>query len=61
MASTDTHETIELLEAVFSMWSVSRLYNEEPLRLRESLETAVGRVRVSCEAVAGQSRRERGS
>jgi hypothetical protein len=28
------------------MWSVPRLYNEEQLRLRESLETAVRRVGV---------------
>jgi hypothetical protein len=44
MASTDTHTTVELLEAVFSVRSIPRLYNEEQLRLRESLETAVRRV-----------------
>jgi hypothetical protein len=36
------------------MRSVPRLYNEEQPRLLESLETAVGRVGVSCETVAGQ-------
>jgi hypothetical protein len=37
--------------------SVPMLYNEEQLRLRESLETAVGRVGVSCETVASQQGR----
>jgi hypothetical protein len=36
------------------MRSVPRQYNEEQLRLRESLETSVRRVGVSCETVAGQ-------
>jgi hypothetical protein len=36
MATTD-----ELLEAVFSVWSVLRLYNEGQLPLEESLETAM--------------------
>jgi hypothetical protein len=45
MAATDTNATTELLEAVFSVRSVRRLYNEKQLRLRESLETAVRRVR----------------
>jgi hypothetical protein len=55
MAATDTHATIEeLLEAVFTMRSVPRLYNEEQLRLRERLETAVRRVGVSCGTAAGQ-------
>jgi hypothetical protein len=44
----------ELLGDVFSVESVPRLYKEEQLRLRESLETAVSRVGVSCETVAGQ-------
>jgi hypothetical protein len=38
-----------------------RLYKKEQLRLRESLETTVRRVRVSCEVVAGQYGREHGS
>jgi hypothetical protein len=33
----------ELLGEVFSIFSVSRLYNEEQFRLRESLEMAVRR------------------
>jgi hypothetical protein len=31
----------KLLEVMFSVWSVPRLYNEGQLPLRESLETAV--------------------
>jgi hypothetical protein len=55
MAATDAHATMEeLLEAVFSVQSVPRLYNEEQLRLRVSLEAAARRVGVSCEIVAGQ-------
>jgi hypothetical protein len=71
MAATDTSSTRELLEAVFSVRSVPRLYNEEQLRLRESPETAVRIVvgwcemgtslGVSCETVAGQQGREHGS
>jgi hypothetical protein len=59
------HATMHgLLETVFSVLSVPRLYNEEELRLRESLETAMRRVGdwcemtarlgVSCETIAGQ-------
>jgi hypothetical protein len=33
----------ELLGEVFPMWSMLRLYNEEQLQLRESLEKAVRR------------------
>jgi hypothetical protein len=44
----------ELAGEVFSLRSVPRLYNEEQLRLRESLETEVRRLGVSCETVAGQ-------
>jgi hypothetical protein len=45
MAATDMHATIEeLLEAVFSMQSMPRLYNEGQLPLWESPETAVRRV-----------------
>jgi hypothetical protein len=40
MAVTDTHATTEeLLEAVFSVRSVTRLYNEGKLPLDESHET----------------------
>jgi hypothetical protein len=66
---------MELLEAVFSVRPVPSLDNEEQLRLRESLEMTVRRVGVwcemaaslgvgqwvSCETVAGQYGRERGS
>jgi hypothetical protein len=39
MAATDTHATInEMLEAVFSVQSVPRLYDEDQLPLRESLQ-----------------------
>jgi hypothetical protein len=72
MAATDTHVTIEeLLGEVFSMRSVPKLYNEEQLRLRESLQTGVRRVGglcemaaslgVSCETLAVQYGREHGS
>jgi hypothetical protein len=37
--------------------SVPRLYNEEQLRLLESLETAVRRVGVSYETIVGQQGR----
>jgi hypothetical protein len=50
MVATDTHVTIEeLLEAVFSVKSVPRLFNEGQLPLEESLETAVRRVGDWCE------------
>jgi hypothetical protein len=53
MDVTDTHETIEeLLEAVFSVRSVPRLYNEDQLPLRGSLETAVRRAGGWCELAA---------
>jgi hypothetical protein len=36
IATTDTHTTIEeLLEAVFSVQSVPRLYNKDPVPLRD--------------------------
>jgi hypothetical protein len=41
-----------VLEAGFPKRSVPRLCNEEQLRLRESLETAVTEVGVCCETVA---------
>jgi hypothetical protein len=39
---------------VFSVWSVSKLYNEEQLRLRESLETGVRRVGVARQSPASK-------
>jgi hypothetical protein len=45
MSSKDKDATIEeLLEAMFSVRSVPRLYNEEQLQLRMNLETVVRRV-----------------
>jgi hypothetical protein len=45
MAGTGTHAmTEELLEALFSVRSVPRLYNEDQLPLEQSLETPVRRV-----------------
>jgi hypothetical protein len=53
MAATDTHPTIEeLLEAVFSVRSVPRPYNEGQLPLEECPETARGRVGDWCEMAA---------
>jgi hypothetical protein len=53
MAATDTHaKTKELLEAVFSVRSVPRLYNESHLPLVSNLETAVKRVGGWCEMAA---------
>jgi hypothetical protein len=52
MAAIDMRTTIEeLLEAVFSVWSMLRLY-EGQLLLEDSLETAVGRAGGSCVTVA---------
>jgi hypothetical protein len=46
-------ETIEeLFREVFSTQSVQRLYNEEQLRLRKSLETAMRRIGGWCEVAA---------
>jgi hypothetical protein len=62
MAATDTHTTIEeLLEAVFSVRSVRRLYNEDQLPLRESLESAVRSVGGWCEMAASLRGREPGN
>jgi hypothetical protein len=53
MVARDTHATTdEQLEAVFSVRPVPSLYNEEKLRLRENLETAVRRVGGWCEMAA---------
>jgi hypothetical protein len=62
MAATDTHAQTEvLLEVVFSLRSVPRLYNEGQLPLEKRLETTVRRVGVSCETVTGQEGCEHGS
>jgi hypothetical protein len=51
--AVDTHAVIEeLLEALFSVRSVPRLYNEGQLQLRESLETALRSVGGRCEMAA---------
>jgi hypothetical protein len=47
------------LEAMFSLWSMPRLYNEEQLPLRESPETVVGRVGGWCEMAASPKAEER--
>jgi hypothetical protein len=52
MAARDTHAKIELLEAVLSVRSVPRLYDEGQLPLEKILETAVRRVRGWCEMAA---------
>jgi hypothetical protein len=55
MAAKDMHATTqELLEALFSVQSMPRLYIEGQLPLEECLEMAVRRVGVRCERVAGQ-------
>jgi hypothetical protein len=65
MAAREIHATIqELLEVMFSMQSVPRLYNKQQLRLQESLGTEMRTVedwceiaaslRVSCETVTSQ-------
>jgi hypothetical protein len=52
MAATDMHTTTEeMLEAVFSVRSVPRLYNEGQLPLEKSLETAVRRRGGKCGTV----------
>jgi hypothetical protein len=53
MTATNKHSTIEeLLEALLSVRSVPKLYNEGQLPLEESLETAVRRVGGWCEMAA---------
>jgi hypothetical protein len=49
-----------IMEAVFSVQSVPRLYNEDQLPLRESPETAVRRVGGWCEMAASLRGREPG-
>jgi hypothetical protein len=51
----------ELLEAVFSVRCVQRLFNEDQLPLRESFETTVRRVGVWCEMANSLRRREHGN
>jgi hypothetical protein len=51
--NTEAENTVGIRHQVFSVRSVPLLYNEEKLRLRESLETAVRRAGASCETVAG--------
>jgi hypothetical protein len=59
IATTDAHAKIEeLLEDVFSVESVPRLYNEDQLPLRDSPETAVRRVGGWCEMAASLQVRE---
>jgi hypothetical protein len=51
------------LEAVISVWSMLRLYNEDQLPLQGSLEMAVRRVRGWCEmatSLQGHEPRNRG-
>jgi hypothetical protein len=53
MATTDPHGTTkEVVEEVFSVWSMLRLYNEDQLPSEECLETAVRRVGGWCETAA---------
>jgi hypothetical protein len=55
MAATDTHATIEeLLDAVFSVRSVSKLYKWGQLPIEDSLETAVRSVAVWCDMAASR-------
>jgi hypothetical protein len=53
MAATDMRATTEeLLETMFSVWSVRRLYNEGQLPLKECFEKAKGRVGGWCKMAA---------
>jgi hypothetical protein len=58
ITATDTHA---IMEAVFTVWSVPRLYNEGQLPLRESPETAVRREGGWCEMAASLRGHEPGS
>jgi hypothetical protein len=49
MTATDMHTTQELLEAVFAVRSVPRLYNDGQLPLDKSVEMAMRRVGCWCE------------
>jgi hypothetical protein len=56
------HAAMEkVLEAVFSVLSMPRLYNEDQLPLRDSLETAVRKVGGWCKMAASLRGREPGS
>jgi hypothetical protein len=62
MAAKDTHVTIEeIMGAVFSVRSVPWLYNEDQLKLRESLKMAVRKGGDWCEIAASLRGRESGS
>jgi hypothetical protein len=54
MAVTDTQTAIEVLQAVFSVRSVPRLYNEGQMPLADSLETAVTRLGGWCEVATSE-------
>jgi hypothetical protein len=58
---TDRHPTIELLEAVFPVRSLLKLYNVDQLPLRDSLEIAIRRVGGWCEMAASLQVCESGS
>jgi hypothetical protein len=52
MVAADMYATIEeLLEALFSVWSMPSLYNKYQLPLQKSSETAVRTVGGWCEVV----------
>jgi hypothetical protein len=57
--SLATREAI--MEAVFSVWSIPRLHNQDQLLLRESPDTAVRSVGGWCEMAASLREREPGS
>jgi hypothetical protein len=63
MAAADKQERTkeELLEAVFSVRSVSSQFNDYQLSLRETLETAVRGVGCWCEMIASLQGRVPGS
>jgi hypothetical protein len=50
-----------MLEAVFSLWSVLRLHNEDQLPLQDSPEKAVRKIRGWCEIDASLRGRDLGS
>jgi hypothetical protein len=62
MAATDSHATVEellqLLQAVFSVRYVPRLYTEGQLSLQKCLETVVRKVRSWYETAASSRERE---
>jgi hypothetical protein len=52
MVETGTHGTTKLMEAVYSVQSVPKLYTDGQLPLEESLETAVRRTGDWCDMAA---------